>query len=429
MAIQKLRESGNGLTGTIAVPGDKSISHRAIMFGSLATGKTVVKGFLPGEDCLSTIACFRQMGVAIHQEGDYVEIQGNGTKFLKEPDAVLDVGNSGTTIRLLSGILAGLEFYACIQGDASIAKRPMNRIVDPLRLMGAKVEGRQGGMYTPLTIQGGNLHSINYELPVASAQIKSAVLLAGLHAEGTTTVIEPEQTRDHTERMLKAFGVSVQHIEKNISIEGKQSLTATTIDVPGDISSAAFFLVAGSIIPSSRITIQHVGMNPTRTGIIDVLYRMGAQLTITNESEETMEPSADIQVKSTSLKGVEVGGDIIPKLIDEIPIIALAATQAEGTTVIKDAAELKVKETNRIDIVAKELNKMGARIETTEDGLIVHGKTMLTGAKVNSHGDHRIGMMLAVASTIAEGETVIENSEAINVSFPDFFGTLNDLQK
>jgi 3-phosphoshikimate 1-carboxyvinyltransferase len=428
LALQVLEKSKKGLMGDITVPGDKSISHRAVMFGAMAKGKTVVKGFLPGEDCLSTISCFKQLGVDIVQNGDDVEIQGNGMEGLQEPDAVLEVGNSGTTIRLLSGILAGLPFHVCLQGDSSIAKRPMKRVVEPLRLMGAKIDGRQGGMYTPLSIRGGNLQAIDYVSPVASAQVKSAVLLAGLQAEGTTTITEPHLSRDHTERMLEAFGVKVLRSGNKVSIEGKQSLTAAIINVPGDISSAAFFLVAGSIVPNSTITIHHVGMNPTRTGIIDVLEKMGAALTITNKREQSFESAADIQVQAASLKGIEIGGDIIPRLIDEIPIIALAATQAEGTTIIKDAEELKVKETNRIDTVANELNKMGAHIEPTKDGMIIHGKTPLKGAHVNSHGDHRIGMMLAVASCIAQGETIIENSEAVSVSYPRFFESLRELQ-
>jgi 3-phosphoshikimate 1-carboxyvinyltransferase len=428
MALIKLSKVENGLSGTITVPGDKSISHRAIMLGVLAKGKTTLRGFLPGEDCLSTISCLTQLGVDIHQDGTYVEIHGNGSKHLQEPNTVLDVGNSGTTIRLLSGILAGLGFYTCIQGDLSIAKRPMKRIVDPLRLMGAEIDGRQGGMYTPLSIKGGNLHSIDYHLPVASAQIKSAILLAGLFADGTTTVSEPERTRDHTENLLNEFGVNVMQSGNKVSIKGKQVLTATHIEIPGDISSAAFFLVAGTIVPYSHINLWNVGMNPTRTGIIDVLMNMGATLEITNKNKMAMEPYADIQVETSSLHGVEIGGDIIPRLIDEIPIIVLAATQAEGTTIIKDATELKVKETNRIDIVAQELNKMGAHIEPTKDGMIVYGKTKLKGALVNSHGDHRIGMMLAIASTISVGETVIENFEAIKVSYPNFFDHLNRLR-
>ena len=304
-----------------------------------------------------------------------VEIDGKGEEHLREPEAVLEVGNSGTTIRLLSGLLAGLPLYVCLQGDSSIAKRPMNRIVVPLRLMAAKMDGRQDAKYTQLTINRGSLISIDYTMPVAIAQVKSAILLAGLYATGTTSVTELQVSRDHTARMLEAFGVTVQRSGKKVSIAGKQRLTATTVNVPGDISSAAFFLVAGSIIPNSNITIQGVGVNQTRTGIIDVLERMGASIAVTGEDEQSFEPFADLKVKSAPLKATEIAGELIPRLIDEIPIIALAATQAEGITIIKDAGELKVKETNRIDTVAKELKKMGAHIETTVDGLIIHGKT------------------------------------------------------
>ncbi|MGE8203274.1 3-phosphoshikimate 1-carboxyvinyltransferase [Heyndrickxia sp. NPDC080065] len=427
MAFNVLEKAKKGLIGTITVPGDKSISHRAVMLGAIANGKTIIEGFLPGEDCMSTIACLRQLGVHIMQDGDYVEIDGKGLENLLESEAVLDVGNSGTTLRLLSGILVGLPFYSCLQGDSSIAKRPMNRIVEPLRLMGAKIDGRKSGSYTPISISGGNMESIDYQLPVASAQVKSAILLAGLQANGTTSVTELQATRDHTERMLKAFGVTVLQNGNKISIKGKQSLQATKVCVPGDISSASFFLVAGSIVPNSKIILQQVGVNPTRTGIIDVLKKMGAKLEVTPKSGEAFEPLADIQIQTSPLKAVEIAGEIIPRLIDEIPIIALAATQAEGITVIRDAQELKVKETNRIDTVALELKKMGAHIETTEDGMIIYGRTPLKGTRVNSHGDHRIGMMLAIASYIADGETIIENSEAINVSFPSFFETLNTL--
>ncbi|GIN88057.1 3-phosphoshikimate 1-carboxyvinyltransferase [Heyndrickxia sporothermodurans] len=427
MTLKVLEKAKKGLIGTITVPGDKSISHRAVMLGAIANGKTIIEGFLPGEDCESTISCFRQLGVHIIQDGDYVEIEGRGLEDLIEPEAVLEVGNSGTTIRLLAGILAGLPFYSCLQGDSSIAKRPMNRIVDPLRLMGAKIDGRKSGSYTPISIKGGNLESIDYQLPVASAQVKSAILLAGLQANGTTSVTEIEATRDHTERMLKAFGVKVLQNGNKISIKGKQRLHATKVFVPGDISSASFFLVAGAIVPHSKIILQQVGVNPTRTGIIDVLKKMGAKLEVTPKSGEASEPLADIQIQTSPLSAVEIAGDIIPRLIDEIPIIALAATQAEGITVIRDAQELKVKETNRIDTVALELKKMGAHIETTEDGMIIYGRTPLKGSRVNSHGDHRIGMMLAIASYIADGETIIENCEAINVSFPSFFETLKRL--
>lgn len=424
MTIQNVKKKQHGLVGTMTVPGDKSISHRAVMMGSMAKGKTVIDGFLPGEDCIHTIHCFRKMGVNIVQHGEHVVIEGNGIEGLREPSSVLELGNSGTTIRLLSGVLSGLPFHTVLQGDASLAKRPMDRIVEPLTLMGAKIDGRQNGMYPPLSIRGGNLRAIDYESPVASAQVKSAILLAGLGATGTTSVTEQNLSRDHTERMLEAFGVNVDKNGNNVAIEGKQSLTGTTIKVPGDMSSAAFFLVAGAIIPNSHMKIMNVGMNPTRTGIVDVLQKMGASLTITNQEENSFEPSADMHIKSSALRGIEIGGDIIPRLIDEIPIIALAATQAEGKTVIKDAEELKVKETNRIDTVATELNKMGAHIEPTGDGLMIHGPTKLKGTTVNSHGDHRIGMMLAIAGCIAEGETMVENSDAIHISYPNFFDNL-----
>ena len=329
----------------------------------------------------------------------------------------------------MSGILAGLPGHFCIQGDASIAKRPMNRVMKPLMQMGATVDGRENGCFTPLSIRGGTLQAIDYLSPIASAQVKSAILLAGLQAEGRTSVTEPERSRDHTERMLQTFGVDIEIEGKKVSLLGKQRLKAASINVPGDISSAAFFIVASTLVPDSCITIQSVGMNPTRTGIIDVLEKMGARLTLQNQRMQNFEPEANIEVQAAPLKGVVIGGSLIPRLIDELPIIALAATQAEGTTIIKDAAELKVKETNRIDTVAGELTKMGANIETTGDGMIIHGKTPLKGAEVNSHGDHRIGMMLAIASCIAEGETLIENKEAVKASFPAFFESLQMLQE
>lgn len=426
--MRLLRNIENALQGTIRVPGDKSISHRAVMLGSIAQGKTVIEGFLPGEDCLSTIHCFQKMGVTIIQNGEHVEVFSDGLEELKEPAGILDVGNSGTTIRLMLGILAGTPFHACLQGDDSIAKRPMKRVTEPLRLMGAALDGRMDGTYTPISVRGSGLKSINYVSSVASAQVKSAILLAGLQAEGTTAVTEPHLSRDHTERMLEAFGAQVERDERTVSIQGGQQLKGTTVHVPGDISSAAFFLVAGAIVPNSQITIQNTGLNPTRTGIIDVLKRMGANIEITNISTLSSEPRGDLHITASELKGIEIGGEIIPRLIDEIPIIALAATQAEGITIIKDAHELKVKETNRIDTVVQELKKMGARIEATEDGMVIHGKTALRGADVSSHGDHRIGMMLAVASCIAEGETTLHHPEAVAVSYPNFFEQLEQLQ-
>ncbi|WP_204166825.1 3-phosphoshikimate 1-carboxyvinyltransferase [Bacillus sp. CGMCC 1.16541] len=419
-----------GLQGTIEIPGDKSISHRSVMFGAIAQGQTTIRGFLPGDDCLSTISCFQKLGVDIQMIDDQtVMVNGRGLEGLQEPVDLLDVGNSGTTIRLLMGILANTSFHSSLIGDESIAKRPMKRVTNPLREMSVHIDGRDEGNFTPLVIRGGKTTGIHYHSPVASAQVKSAILLAGLQAEGTTSVTEPAKSRDHTERMLQAFGVNVAVDGLTVSIEGGQTLKGTHIDVPGDISSAAFFLVAGAIIPNSRILLKKVGMNPTRTGILDVLKAMGAQLTYLNMKENEAEPFSDIEVNTSSLKGIEISGKLIPRLIDEIPIIALAATQAEGVTIIKDAAELKVKETNRIDTVVNELRKMGATIEATEDGMIIKGKTPLHGAEVSSHGDHRIGMMLAIASYIAQGETTIHQKEAVSVSYPQFFAHVDQLKK
>ncbi|WP_267912408.1 3-phosphoshikimate 1-carboxyvinyltransferase [Lederbergia citri] len=417
------------LKGEMKVPGDKSISHRAVMLGSIAHGKTVIDGLLTGDDCISTIDCFRKLGVEIHLDGDHVEINGKGLEGLQEPNQVLNVGNSGTTIRLMLGILSSLPFHTTVIGDDSIAKRPMGRVTIPLKEMGAKIDGREEGKFTPLAIRGGGLKGIDYISSVASAQVKSAILLAGLFANGNTSVSEPEASRDHTERMLQEFGGFVETDGLKKSIRGKQTLKGANINVPGDISSAAFFLVAGSIIPDSEIRIKNVGMNPTRTGILDILTKMGADIMIHNENDKVMEPYADITVRYSNLKGVEISGDIIPRLIDEIPILALAATQAEGVTVIKDAEELKVKETNRIDTVVNELRKLGANIEATEDGMKIYGKSNLHGAEVNSHGDHRIGMMLAIASCLASGDTHIQNSEAITISYPGFFEQLEELKK
>ena len=339
----------------------------------------------------------------------------------------MDVGNSGTTIRLLTGILSGLHFHSILIGDSSIGKRPMTRVVTPLREMGAKIDGREEGKYTPLSVRGGDLQSISYRLPVASAQVKSAILFAGLNAEGITKVIEPVATRDHTERMIQRFGGNISRQENEIQVEGGQKLTGTEIHVPGDISSAAFFLVAGCVVPNSTITLNNVGLNPTRTGIIDVLQDMGANMEIHKNDADVFEPTGTIKVRTSKLKGTTIEGEIIPKLIDEIPIIALLATQAEGVTIIKDAHELKVKETNRIDTVVTELKKLGADIQATEDGMVITGGTKLSGAIVDSHGDHRIGMMLAIASQVCEGEIILENTNAIAVSYPSFFDHLNKL--
>ncbi|EJR55670.1 3-phosphoshikimate 1-carboxyvinyltransferase [Bacillus cereus VD107] len=414
----------NSLNGEIVVPGDKSISHRAVMFGAIAEGTTRVSNFLLGEDCLSTIACFQKLGVKIEQSGNDVTIYGKGLENLQEPKEVLDVGNSGTTIRLMLGILSNTPFHSTIIGDESIGKRPMKRVTDPLSKMHAQIDGRENGQYTPLSIRGGRVEGIHYHAPVASAQVKSAVLLAGLQGEGVTTVTEPMQSRDHTERMLRAFGCTVEVNERTVSLQGGQQLKGTEIKVPGDISSAAFFLVAGAIVQNSKLVLKNVGLNPTRTGILDVLTKMGARISIDNIRNEEFEPCGDITIETSKLKGIEIGGSLIPRLIDEIPVIALLATQAEGITVIKDAEELKVKETNRIDTVVDELGKLGAKIEATPDGMIIYGKQNLKGNTVNSHGDHRIGMMLAIASCIVDGEVKIENSDAVAVSYPNFFEQL-----
>ncbi|MFP5107903.1 3-phosphoshikimate 1-carboxyvinyltransferase [Neobacillus sp. C211] len=429
MTSLKLKTNINGLNGKITIPGDKSISHRSVMFGSIAYGETKVTNFLPGEDCLSTISCFRKLGVIIEESDNQLRIIGKGFEGLTEPTEVLDVGNSGTTIRLLMGILAGRPFFSSLVGDESIGKRPMTRVTNPLSEIGARIDGRKDGSFTPISIRGGGLKPINYQLPVASAQVKSALILAGLQAEGQSIIIEPEETRDHTERMIKKFGGEIHKDNQNIMVKGGQKLTATSIHVPGDISSAAFFLVAGAVIPDSEIVLKNVGLNPTRTGIIEVMKKMGADLEIVQNEETSFEPFGDLIIKTSSLKGTVIEGDLIPKLIDEIPIIALLATQAEGTTIIKDAEELKVKETNRIDTVVNELKKLGAKIEATEDGMIIYGKSVLSGGTVSSHGDHRIGMMLAIAALLCENEAELVNPEAISVSYPNFFAHLNSLIK
>ncbi|CAH2715746.1 3-phosphoshikimate 1-carboxyvinyltransferase 1 [Neobacillus rhizosphaerae] len=427
MASLTLKTNINRLVGEITIPGDKSISHRSVMFGSIAYGETRVTNFLPGDDCLSTISCFRKLGVTIEESDNGLRIIGKGFEGLTEPDEVLDVGNSGTTIRLLMGILAGIPYFSSLVGDESIGKRPMTRVTIPLTNMGAKIDGRKNGAFTPLSIRGTRLSPINYQLPVASAQVKSALLLAGLQADGESTIIEPAETRDHTERMIRMFGGEIRKDNQMITVKGGQKLKAATIHVPGDISSAAFFLVAGAIIPESEVILKNVGLNPTRTGIIEVMKQMGADLQIVQKDDNSFEPFGDLIIKTSELKGTVVEGDLIPKLIDEIPIIALLATQAEGKTIIRDAEELKVKETNRIDSVVHELRKLGARIEATEDGMIIYGKSRLHGGTVSSQGDHRIGMMLAIAALLSDGEICLEKTEAISVSYPNFFTHLNSL--
>ncbi len=413
---------------TITVPGDKSISHRAVMFGALADGVTKIEGFLPGADCLSTIACFEQLGVQVERLSETsVQVSGRSLNGLQPALSSLDVGNSGTTIRLMMGILAGTSFASTLVGDESIGKRPMDRVVAPLRQMGAIISGRENGKFSPITIKGSPLNGITYQSPVASAQVKSAILLAGLTAAGKTTVLEPAISRDHTERMLGAFGVEVERVTGGVSVTGGQQLTSTLVTVPGDISSAAFFLAAALMVPTSTIRIEQVGLNPTRTGILDVFQAMGAEVRVDQQVESSGEPIGTISISSDGLKGVEIGGDLIPRLIDEIPIIAVVATQATGKTIIRDAAELKVKETNRISTTANELRKLGAQIEETEDGLIIEGPTPLHGATCQSHGDHRIGMAMVIAGLATDEPVIVDGADAIQVSFPRFYELLRQL--
>ncbi|MGG0655595.1 3-phosphoshikimate 1-carboxyvinyltransferase [Rummeliibacillus pycnus] len=426
MAEVRLNYKKPTLHGNITVPGDKSISHRSIMFGSIAEGRTTVSGFLLGDDCLSTIDCFRKLGVEIELDGTNVEINSNGMGNWKEPIDVLYTGNSGTTTRLMLGLLAGSKIHSILNGDASIGKRPMKRVITPLREMGAQITGRMDGQYTPLAIKGSPLSAIEYTMPVASAQVKSAILLAGLQAEGNTIIHEKDVSRDHTERMLRQFGAEVIVEDGTVSYKGGQTLQATHVDVPGDISSAAFFLVAGAMAEDSEITLHNVGLNPTRTGIIDVLTAMGANMEIIVDNEEAAEPTGTIMIRTSDLEGVQINGDLIPRLIDEIPIIALLATKANGTTVIRDAAELKVKETDRITAVVDELKKLGANIEATDDGMIIHGGSELQGASLKTYGDHRIGMMGAIASLVSNGAVELDDPDCIAVSYPTFF---EDIQK
>ncbi|RAZ70183.1 3-phosphoshikimate 1-carboxyvinyltransferase [Planococcus maitriensis] len=414
------------LTGSVQVPGDKSISHRAIMFGALAQGTTTIEGFLMGDDCLSTISCFRSLGIDIQLDGEQVTVKSGGRKAWKEPDVVLDTGNSGTTTRLMLGLLAGTDFHSVMAGDESIARRPMKRIVEPLRLMGADIRGRANGHFTPLAVQGTALQAIDYTMPVASAQVKSAVLLAGLSAQGTTTVHEPVPSRDHTEIMLKHFGADISRNGDIISLIGGQELRAAHVQVPGDISSAAFMIGAALIAVGSEIQLKNVGVNPTRTGLLDVFEAMGADIEQSGHKAEG-EQAADLMVRSTLLRGTEIAGDVIPRLIDEIPLIALVATQAQGKTVIRDAEELRVKETDRIQAVVTELKKLGADIEATEDGMVIQGPTPLTGAAMKSYGDHRLGMMAAVAALIADGPVTIDDPGCISISYPNFFEHLDKL--
>lgn len=418
----------NSLKGEITVPGDKSISHRGIMFGSIAKGTTEITGFLNSADCNSTMNCFQNMGINIEKKADIVLVHGKGLRGLSAPANPLDAGNSGTTVRLMSGILSGQNFSSVITGDASIQKRPMKRIMEPLSQMGANIHSVHDNNCAPLSITGSTLHGINYVSPTASAQVKSSILLAGLYADGKTTVTEPEISRNHSEIMLQAFGASLSAEGKSVTISPAEDLFGQQVVVPGDISSAAYFIAAGLITPNSEILIKNVGINPTRDGILRVAKDMGGNITLLNEKTICGEKIADILVKSSDLKGIKISGSIIPTLIDELPVIAIMAACAQGTTTVKDAAELKVKECNRIDAVTLNLNAMGGDITATDDGFIINGGKTLNGRSIETYHDHRIAMSFAVASLVADGTTTILNPECVTISYPEFYEDLNSLE-
>jgi len=417
------------LEGEVVLPGDKSISHRAVILNSLAKGKAEIDNFAPGGDCLATIRCLRALGVKIDRQGSRdsptLLVSGTGEDGLKEASNVLNAQDSATTMRLLGGLLAGQPFLSVITGDVSLRKRPMGRLIEPLRLMGAEIWGRERDSFAPLVIMGKKLHGIDFTLPVPSAQIKSAMLLAGLFARGNTILHQTIPSRDHTERMLKRMGASLESQGDSISLLPLGSpLVSVNLRIPGDISSAAYFLVAGAVHRNARIVIRGCGINPTRTGIIDILLAMGARLKIANKRAEASEPLADIVVESSELKGIEVGGDIIPRLIDEIPVLAVAGCVARGKTVIRDAGELRVKESDRIATVASELSRLGAKIEPLPDGMVIYGGRPLLGTEVDSHFDHRLAMSLAIAGLVAKGETTIKHAQVAQVSYPAFWQTL-----
>jgi len=426
--VELVLEKANKLKGNIFVPGDKSISHRSLILGSIAQGEMRIYNFLNSLDCLSTLECMRALGVEVKRDSnDSLTIKGKGLYGLQESKVVLDVGNSGTTMRLLAGLLSGQNFYSVLNGDNSIKKRPMKRVIQPLCLMGAKIWGREDGHFAPLSIKGSQLNPFQYTLPVASAQVKSALLLAGLYTNGETVISEPLSSRDHTERMLEIMQADIKISSPEITIKGGIELKSTDIFIPGDISSAAYFITAASILKDSQIIIKQVGVNPTRIGIIEILNKMGAKIDILNYQIKSNEPQADLKIEYSELKRVEINQEDVPSLIDELPLIAIVATQAQGKTVVSGARELRVKETDRIKAIVSELKKMGADIEEKEDGFVVNGPTSLQGAVCESYNDHRIAMSLAVAALLAEGKTVIKNSECIDISFPGFEKTLQNL--
>ncbi|MBQ2400781.1 MAG: 3-phosphoshikimate 1-carboxyvinyltransferase [Lachnospiraceae bacterium] len=417
------------LRGEVTIPGDKSISHRSIMFGSISKGITEIHNFLEGADCLSTISCFRNMGIDIENKNGIVTVHGKGLRGLNAPSCVLDCGNSGTTTRLISGILAPQHFDVTLTGDDSIQKRPMKRIMEPLSMMGADITSLRDNGCAPLSIRGRQLHGIHYHSNVASAQVKSSILLAGLYADGETTVTEPKLSRNHTELMLQFFGADVRTSGTTATVLPASELYGNRIHVPGDISSSVYFVAAGLIIPNSEILIRNVGINPTRDGLIRVCKAMGADITLLNENRDYSEPTADILVRTSNLKGTIIEGDIIPTMIDELPTVALMACFADGTTIIRDAAELKVKESNRIAIMVQNLTAMGADVEETEDGMIIHGGNPLHGAVIETKKDHRIAMTFAIAALAAEGDTEILDAECVDISYPQFYRDLLSLAR
>ncbi len=423
MIIKKARS----LNGELLIPGDKSISHRSVMFGALAEGLTEVEHFLTGADCLSTIACFRQMGIAVEQSGSHVLIHGKGLHGLQKPSTVLDAGNSGTTVRLMSGILSGQSFASTITGDASIQKRPMKRVMLPLTQMNADISSINNNGCAPLEIKPASLQAIQYQSPVASAQVKSCVLLAGLYADGITSVTEPVVSRNHSELMLRYFGAQIDTNETTASIHPDPALTGQKINVPGDISSAAYFIAAALLTPNSEVLLKNVGINPTRDGMLRICRAMGADITLLNEDHSGAEPCADLLIRSSSLHGTVIEGDIIPTLIDELPVIAVLAAFASGTTIIADAAELKVKESDRIAVMTDNLSRMGCEVHATDDGMIIHGGTPLHGAVIDSHKDHRIAMSFAVAGLICDGELEIRDADCVQISYPEFYNDLYSL--
>ncbi|MGI9533515.1 MAG: 3-phosphoshikimate 1-carboxyvinyltransferase [Thermodesulfobacteriota bacterium] len=414
--------------GELTPPGDKSISHRAVILSSLANGKSRITGFLNGEDTLSTLNAFKALGIETQSDNYDLIINGKGLGGLIEPSRIIDAGNSGTTARLLLGLLSGQSFNAEITGDRYLLKRPMGRVVIPLGMMGARIQGKNGSEYLPLQIKGQKLNGISYELPVASAQVKSALILAGLYAEGKTEIIEPQKTRDHTERMLRHFGVSIEIHKNTITVTGNGNYNASELLIPSDISSASFFIVGALINKGSELMIKNVGLNSLRTGVIEILIKMGGDIGLLDQREECGEPVGDLLIKSSELKGIEINGDLIPKAIDELPVIAVASCFAEGKTTISEAKELRVKETDRIKAMTTELQRLGAEITEQEDGMIIEGLEDLEGTVCESWGDHRVAMSIAVAATRAKGETTINDSGCVNISYPEFFKSIEKLR-